>query len=293
VKFEHERDIYTILNAAVRQALGKHNMIPSIDFNRENEVEFDPLPKNAEVKIPTIKIDPTYNPFKTETGSGGFKQAQAHHAFDMYKVLEKEKMAEPVVQTTLIDTAQVQVPAVQLFGKYLVAAFETKALVIHIRRAYERVYFDYLQGNRSASSASQQLLFPETLHLSPVKFALYSDLKQDLLAHGFEISYAGDHTLNITGIPAILPPETQVVVLLEQVLDEADQSNNGLGINVVDIIHRKLAYNVSLQKRKTVKMAELQEMVSDLMRTTMPTRTPAGLQVFYSIDAEEIEKKLS
>lgn len=293
VKFEHERDIYTILNAAVRQALGKHNMIPSIDFNRENEVEFDPLPKNAEVKIPTIKIDPTYNPFKTETSTGGFKQVQANHAFDMYKVLEKEKMAEPVVQTTLIDTTQVQVPAVQLFGKYLVAAFETKALVIHIRRAYERVYFDYLQGNRSASSASQQLLFPETLQLSPVKFALYSDIKQDLLAHGFEISYAGDHTLNITGIPAILPPETQVVALLEQVLDEADQSNNGLGINVVDIIHRKLAYNVSLQKRKTAKMAELQEMVSDLMRTAMPTRTPAGLQVFYSIDAEEIEKKLS
>jgi DNA mismatch repair protein MutL len=296
VKFEHERDIYTILNAAVRQALGKHNMIPSIDFNRSNEVEFDPLPKNAEIKVPTIRINPAYNPFHTESKSNGsFKlpKEQVEHSFETFGTVEKEEPVEQPVQQVMAETSHAQIPAVKLFGKYLIAVFETKALVIHIRRAYERVYFEFLQNNRTASGSSQQLLFPETIQLSPVKFSLYSDIKQDLVAHGFELSYAGEHTLNITGVPAILPTETQVAGLLEQILDEADQSNNGLGINVVDIINRKLAYNVSLQKSKVMKTAELQEMVADLMRTTMPTHTPAGLQVFYSIDAEEIERKLS
>lgn len=296
VKFEHERDIYTILNAAVRQALGKHNMIPSIDFNRENEVEFDPLPKNAAIKIPTITINPDYNPFKAEGNGGSFKPVSKEsisHSFDMYKIMEQEKQNLEPVQTSMPETGQAHVPAIKLFGKYMVAAFETKALIIHIRRAYERVYFEFLQNNRTASTASQQLLFPESIQLSPVKFTLYSDIKQELLSHGFEINYAGEHTLSITGIPAVLPAETNVVALLEQILDEADQSNNGLGINVIDIINRKLAYNVSLHKGKTLKTAELQELVGDLMRTTMPTHTPAGLQVFYSIDAEEIERKLA
>lgn len=299
VKFEHERDIYTILNAAVRQALGKHNMVPSIDFNRENEVEFSPMPKDAAIKIPTITVDPSYNPFKTGTSQNGFKavsQEKIDRSFDLYKGMENVPLEQPMnethVQSSMLDTEHVEVPTIKLFGKYLVAAFETKALVIHIRRAYERVYFDYLQTNRSSSVGSQQLLFPEILQLSPVKFALYSDIKQDLIGHGFEISYVGEHTLSITGIPAILDADVRVVTLLEQILDEADQSNNGLGINVVEIINRRLAYNVSLQKSKVMNQTELQQLTTDLMQTTMPTHTPAGLQIFYSIDGEEIERKL-
>jgi DNA mismatch repair protein MutL len=295
VKFENERDIYTILNAAVRQALGKHNMIPSIDFNRENEIEFNLLPKNSEVKVPTVKVDPNYNPFKSGGGSlikPVKTEWETSSWVDQGRLMPSKDDLEPVITSNVIDKNQFTIPVFKIFGKYVIASFETKTLTINIRRAYERVYFEFLQTGQIATNNSQQLMFPETIQLSPVKFALYSDLKSDLVSHGFEINYAGDNTLNIAGVPTVIGSEVQAAQLLEQILDEADKSNNGLAINVVEIIQRKLAYNMSLSKAKTMNNAELQELVADLMQTSMPTHTPAGLNIFFSTSLDEIERKL-
>ncbi|HYG51771.1 MAG TPA: hypothetical protein VD905_12755, partial [Flavobacteriales bacterium] len=292
---EHEKDIYTILNAAVRQALGKHNMVPSIDFNRENEVEFNLLPENAAIKQPGITVDPNYNPFKPSNGSS-VKPVKTEwekgNWVDQGRLMPTQKDIEPLLQQELLKKDQFTIPVFKIFGKYLMASFETKVLTIHIRRAIERVYFEYLQSGQVKTGNSQQLLFPESLQLSPVKFALYSDLKNELVFAGFEVAYAGENTLNITGVPAVLGAEAQAAVLLEQILDEADKSNNGLAINVVEIIQRKLAYNISLNKAKNMNAGELQELVADLMQTTMPTHTPSGLPVFYSMALDEIEKRL-
>ncbi|NBW04084.1 MAG: NADH-quinone oxidoreductase subunit M, partial [Cytophagia bacterium] len=58
IKFEDEKLIYAVLRAAVKRALGKYNISPSIDFNTEtsfgNLKPFDPL--NDEIKIPTIPL---------------------------------------------------------------------------------------------------------------------------------------------------------------------------------------------------------------------------------------------
>lgn len=297
VKFEHEKDIYTILNAAVRQALGKHNMVPSIDFNRENEVEFDVLPKHTEIKTPTIKVDPNYNPFVSGSGSKSSPQPVKHDWntgswVDQGKLMPGEDEIEPLVQQQLLEKDQLNIPVFKIFGKFLVATFETKVLMIHIRRAYERVYYEMVAQHKINIAHSQQLLFPETLQLNPVRFALYSDLKKELSEHGFEIQYAGENTLTINGTPALLDNAVKAAQLLEEILDEADKSNNGLGINVVDIIHKKLAYNVSLQKAKTMNQPELEQLVADLMQTSMPTHSPNGLLIFYAVSLDEIQKKL-
>ncbi|HLP11015.1 MAG TPA: hypothetical protein VK177_03725, partial [Flavobacteriales bacterium] len=269
--------------------------VPSIDFNRENEVEFNLLPKNTAIKQPTITVDPNYNPFKSANGNS-IKPVKTEweksNWVDQGKLMPSQEDIEPLIENELLKKDQFVIPVFKVFGKYVIASFETKVLFIHIRRAIERVYFEYMQNGQVKTGNSQQLMFPESLQLSPVKFALYTDLKSELVSNGFEINYAGENTINIAGVPAILGTEAQGAVLLEQILDEADKSNNGLAINVVEIIQRKLAYNVSLQKAKNMNTAELQELVADLMQTSLPTHTPNGLQVFYSSSLDEIEKRL-
>lgn len=64
IKFEDERSIWQILLAAVREALGKFNAIPSIDFDTENKPEI-PIFNNStsDVRQPQIRINPDFNPF--------------------------------------------------------------------------------------------------------------------------------------------------------------------------------------------------------------------------------------
>ncbi|MGE4567850.1 MAG: DNA mismatch repair endonuclease MutL, partial [Bacteroidales bacterium] len=63
VKFEHEQPVFQIMYAAVRAALGKFNIIPSIDFEEDTTVEIPVLRPGTPITPPQVDIDPFYNPF--------------------------------------------------------------------------------------------------------------------------------------------------------------------------------------------------------------------------------------
>jgi len=71
IKFENEQAIWQILLAAVREALGRFNAVPTIDFDTEGRPAdipvFNPLDtsRQAPLQPPTVKVDPTFNPFKS------------------------------------------------------------------------------------------------------------------------------------------------------------------------------------------------------------------------------------
>ncbi len=62
IKFEYEQEIWPILQASVRAALGKFGAVPSIDFNSD-VLPVDPLPQGAIPEKPELDIPEDYNPF--------------------------------------------------------------------------------------------------------------------------------------------------------------------------------------------------------------------------------------
>lgn len=65
IKFEYEHEIWPILQASVRAALGKFGAVPSIDFNSD-VLPVDPLPQGVLPERPTLDIPEGYNPFEVE-----------------------------------------------------------------------------------------------------------------------------------------------------------------------------------------------------------------------------------
>ena len=69
IKFEDERAVYELVKSSVRSSLSRNNIAPSIDFNPETSFDFPPLKTGESIKIPSIKVDTNYNPFKEENQS--------------------------------------------------------------------------------------------------------------------------------------------------------------------------------------------------------------------------------
>lgn len=63
IKFENEQAIWQILNAAVRESLGKFNAVPSIDFDRDDELPDLPAFAPRAGSVPDFTDDTNYNPF--------------------------------------------------------------------------------------------------------------------------------------------------------------------------------------------------------------------------------------
>ena len=63
IKFENEQAIWQILTAAIRDSLGRFNVGPSLDFDREADVPEIPVFNPEAEKMPETDVDPAYNPF--------------------------------------------------------------------------------------------------------------------------------------------------------------------------------------------------------------------------------------
>ena len=65
IKFENESPIWQIISAAVKEALGKYNVVPSIDFDNEDALSIPIFKPSDTPDEPSISVDPNYNPFAT------------------------------------------------------------------------------------------------------------------------------------------------------------------------------------------------------------------------------------
>jgi len=82
IKFEDERAIYQIIQASIREALGKFNIVPSIDFEEDTSLEIPVAGQNQEVEAPMIKVNPEFNPFDAESNYNPFDAEKSYNPFD-------------------------------------------------------------------------------------------------------------------------------------------------------------------------------------------------------------------
>lgn len=87
IKFQDEATTWQILNAAVREAIGKFNDIPSIDFDTEGKPDIPVFDGTEDIFTPQIDFNPQYNPFNT--GSANKEKAPKNWE-TLYEGLERE-----------------------------------------------------------------------------------------------------------------------------------------------------------------------------------------------------------
>ncbi|MDE6410649.1 MAG: DNA mismatch repair endonuclease MutL [Muribaculaceae bacterium] len=66
IKFEYEQQIWPILTATIKAALGKFSAVPSIDFDTD-ALPIRPLKEGEIPSAPEIEVSRDYNPFKTDS----------------------------------------------------------------------------------------------------------------------------------------------------------------------------------------------------------------------------------
>lgn len=64
IKFENELPIWQIIHAVVKEALGKNNEAPPLDFNMKDAIDIPIYNPERPISKPQIKLTPDYNPFK-------------------------------------------------------------------------------------------------------------------------------------------------------------------------------------------------------------------------------------
>jgi DNA mismatch repair protein MutL len=226
IKFEEDSFIYKILLSSIRQALGKYNIAPTLDFDRETSFDLPVGMRNQPVVEPVIKVDPEYNPFKTTsdrsvsrtTSGNSFTQAIRAEGFGDRNITQADWEAfYKIEDTPATETNSSPILEIEddldnkqfIFnGKYIVFNSQNGLTVIDSQRAFERVIYNDLMGKFITSPIpSQQLLFPFEKILNSSELSGWEENAKLLERFGFSWNFV-ERTLNLTAVPAVLQEES-------------------------------------------------------------------------------------
>lgn len=300
IKFENEQAIWSILSATVKEALGKFNVVPSIDFDREGVPDMPYPTAQTVVKPPRTEFNPGYNPFNSTT----YKRP-ALEWDKLYQGFEKQE-EQPVItgidgnhesdlpsQPTELDRSGATV-YLQLKNRYILTSVKSGLLLIDQRRAHIRILFDqFLSEIQRRQGVSQQMLFPEQLQLSAGDRPFFEQLKQQLHYVGFDFEKESDDSYLLKGIPSQLKATDDFMSLLHEVIERTRQAT-GDGIVVMEEqIAQSLAVKAAIDAGQKLSNEEMSELVERLFICSNHNYTPDGKMILSILSQEEIQNRFA
>ena len=312
IKFENEQAIWQILAAAVKEALGKFNEVPSIDFDTEGMPDIPSFEGVSQLEPPKINYNPNYNPFKTSSSERSYSRPSIDWE-NAYKGLEKEsglyresrigqeelnvggaESEELFPISSSVEKEHRDMAAsgshFQFKGQYVLASVKSGLMIVNQHRAHVRILYDrYIAQIEGQKGVSQGLLFPEMLQLTQAECVMLESLQDDMAAVGFELTNIGGGSYSINGIPAGTEG-LHAADLVRRMLDAAIEKGVDVKSEVRSVIALSLAKSAAMVAGQVLNADEMNEMITSLFACSMPNYTPDGKKIIHIIPLEEIER---
>ena len=284
-RFIDEQVIFGILRAATKKALGQFTLANEIEFNPSTEIDFTPAAKGYVPQAPKIAYNPNYNPFRsTESTESTMAERRLREIpqLDFADAKEELPAEEPIAIGNRFDIIQ--------FPPYIVTTLKSGIVLIHRRRALERIHYERLIANKESNKAApQQLLFPISCRFTNADSQILNELLPTLTQVGFIIAALGTNNYVVSATPPNIK-ESQLQALLEQTLDDYKSSLLGRAPQQQDTICLSLARQMAAHADMPTLLTpeEVQQLVADLFSCTAPDVTPSGQATMRILKPDEI-----
>jgi DNA mismatch repair protein MutL len=325
IKFDDEKAIYALLHAAVRRALSKNSITPSLDFDQDPIItaafQQTNQPK-APLPLPNFEQLSKKNEEQPTFGQGFNREKNAvpRNWKDIYTIMEQhnvqnsdfdteqnnEQQALPETSTitlqsnfnnqvTLLPTDADSTASApyQLHRQYIVSQIQSGFMLIDQQAAHERILFEkYTQQLENAHRSTQQLLFPKTLELPRADAELLKQLLPDIIALGYDIQEFGQNSFVLHGIPAdLVHADANEQRSIEQLLEQYQQQAADLKLDRRTLLARSMAYNRCIKKGQTLSPTEMEVLIDQLFACQTPYITPNSRPTFVTYSLNDIEKQ--
>jgi len=303
IKFENELAIWQILLAAVREALGRFNAIPTIDFDTEGRPAdipvFNPLDPatTARVPQPKVHVDTTYNPFRP-TPDPSREGGESWHADGFSAPKNKvprnwetlyQDLSQPEDQLPSLTGGGGGGSFLQFIGTYILTPSPEGLMFIDQHRAHIRVLYDrYMSQLESAPLPSQRYLFPEVMELTAADAATFVEVEPQLHRFGFDVNDLGGGTISIVGYPSGFEG-IDIQRLLTELLAAAADRGTLTAEQLFGQMALTMARAAAIPVGQVLSQTEMSDLVAQLFASPSPNYTPDGHLIVSILPQDTIE----
>lgn len=274
VRFSDERLIHAAVFEALREALkGQQASLSEL-----RQAWIPPTPSSSSEPPTLFTPNPgTYSPPLVHNFLGGSAAGQS------------APQPQPL-QTTQQQPAKLRAQIYQVHSKYLIAPIRSGLAIIDQHAAHERVLYERaLKSFDSRSFASQQLLFPLLLELTPEEDGSFREMQRDLSVFGFVIREFGPRAYSIEAVPAGLRRASEAGMLREMIAEYDEFRRARLGPR--ESLAAGFACKAAIRTGDELTNEEMTSLVDELFATQQPGSCPHGRPTFIEIKLSELDHR--
>lgn len=308
IKFEDDQEIWHIIVAAAREALGKFSSVPTIDFDVSFRPDIPAFSDNKHATIPSVKIDTGYNPFDHPSVPQSYRtpNSGASQWNELYDALQQspvtsanshdeettpQNVPDSLFEDTETDWESVDTDFIQFKGRFLITSVKSGLMLIDQHRAHVRIlYENYKRNIEEQHGLSQGVLFPQMMQLSPSQAKLLTDVMDQLKYIGFDLTPMGGGSYAINGVPSGTEGLDPVQLLLNIIEEISQGSNKKLGDEIYHTIAFAMAKKVAVPIGQVIGEKEIKALVEQLFACETPNYTPDGKTVIVIIPQDNINR---
>ena len=314
VKFENESNIYRMILSVVRKTLAVNNLVPSVSFrSEEGGIESDERlsfrgtkPENWRADL--VERSRSSSPGLTELDRRDFAGSIEKGAFERLFDTVATNAASPGSQVpaqplnNVVEHASVPEQKMpdgtmgnraiwQIHNKYIFSQVHSGVMIVDQHAAHERILYERVLSNfKNSLPTSQQLLFPQTIELSPNDYLLLKDLMPHMERLGFDMRLFGKNTVIIDGIPGDVRIGNERKIL-EDLLDEYRNNEHSTTTDVRDNLAKSFACRAAIKSGDRLTPAEMLSLIDTLFLTEMPYVCPHGRPTMVKVSTDELDRR--
>ena len=320
IKFENEQALWQILLAAVKEAVGRFNDIPAIDFDTEGKPDIPVFNPNMGMTAPKVDFNPTYNPFKQTaqpvkpstpkgweqlyTGLDSNNEIQQSKLFeqdeDMMVTSNLNDTNGKPEEGTIISSAATQSVAASLIedkspshyqykGSYIMTAVKSGLMIIDQHRAHIRILYEtYLRQLAEHKMHSQKVLFPEMIQFAVSDQIRLNQILPEMNELGFQLDDLGGGSYAINGVPSGIEG-LNILALINDMVASAMESGTSAKTEIDQSLALSLARNAAIPQGQVLSSLEMDNIVNELFACSNVNYTPSGEPIIAIMKQTDIE----
>lgn len=177
-------------------------------------------------------------------------------------------------------------------NKYIATPSREGLLIVDRYRAHVRILFERFATMAAGTlGETQRVIFPEVLSLTASQNAIFLSLQEEVTNLGFDLSFIGDNSWSINGMPSALSQGNPTDTLLG-IIENVTETGQETGEEMHRAVALAMARSAAIRPGQPSTSAECERLLSDLFSLPDPRYTPDGHPVMFTLSTEEIARRL-
>jgi DNA mismatch repair protein MutL len=269
---------------AVRRTLSEHNLIPTVTVEPEVGTE-----SASKLSFTRVSFD------RARSGAFSVRATPASQPFDVGELVRSADQEIQELESSREERKAGLAPTVrplaQIQDKYILCEAPSGLMIIDQHAAHERILYEQvLPRLEREAGQSQQLIFPQTLELSPADYEVVKELHTLLERIGFQVKLFGKQTIVVEGVPPDVKPGHEATIFREMLDEYKDEGRNPKS-DARDRIAKSYACRAAIKAGDKLSLQEMASLVERLFTTQVPYVCPHGRPVSIKLSTEELDKR--